>query len=165
MSANTTRKLLGKSRTLVSRAEVYHAGDGLEIETTEQYDVVQRSVLFDDVLMVTLHREFGAIYLLLTGILALVFLGIAMTILSVNVDAWPAALTFGIFGLPAFLGFFIRLFLGVDVVTIFGRRSKADLRYALRKSHARQTYGTICAAVRAAHRRAGAEEGRVKSEE
>lgn len=162
MSANVPRKLLGKSRTFGSRAEIYQAGDGLEIETNEQYDIVQRRVLFDDVTMVTLHRELGVVYLLLTGMLALFFLGIALTILSINVDAWQAALIFGIFGAPAFFGFFIRLFFGVDVVTIFGRRSKADLRFGLRKRRARQTYGTICAAVRTAHRR---EEARVKSEE
>jgi hypothetical protein len=165
MSANVTRKLLGKSRTFGSRAEVYQVGDGLEIETNEQYDVVQRRVLFDDVMMVTLHREIGVIYLLLTGMLALFFLGIGLVILSFNIDAWPAALVFGILGGPPFFGFFIRLFLGVDVVTIFGRRSKADLRFALRKRRAREIYGTICAVVRNAHRRAGAEESRVKLEE
>ena len=161
MSAHVPRKLLGKSRSFGSRAEIYQAGDGLEIETSEQYNIVQRRVLFDDVMMVTLHRELGVLYLILTGMLALFFLGIALAILSINVDAWQGALIFGIFGAPPFFAFFIRLFLGVDVVTIFGRRSKADLRFALRKQRARQTYGTICAAVRTAHRR---EEGRVKSE-
>ena len=152
MSANEPRKLIGRSRTLGARAAVYQVHDGLEIETSEQYDIVQRRVLFDDVLMVTIHREMGPLYLFLTGSLAVFFLGIGLLILNANIDAWPAALVFGVFGAPALLAFLIRLFLGVDVVTIFGRRSKANVRFALRKRLAREVYGAICAAVRAAHR-------------
>lgn len=157
MSVNETRKLLGKSRTLGSRAEIYLVDDGLVIEANEQYDVVQRRVLFDDVLMVTIHREKGALYLAGTAVIALFFLGLAILILSLNFDAWPAALIFGIFGTPAFLAFLLRLFLGIDIVTIFGRRSKATVRFALRKQRAREAYGSICAAVRSAHRRVGSE--------
>ncbi len=157
MSASEPRKLLGKSRTLGSRAEIYQVDDGLVIEASEQYDIVQRRVLFDDVLMVTIHREMGALYLAGTGVIALFFLGIALLILSLNIDAWPAAVIFAIFGAPAFLAFLLRLFLGIDIVTIFGRRSKATVRFALRKQRAREAYGSICAAVRSAHRRAGSE--------
>jgi hypothetical protein len=152
--ASETRRLIGKAHSIGARAAIYQAEDGLEIETYEQYDVVQRRVLFDDVLMVTIHRELGPLYLFLTGALAAFFLGIGMLILSFNIDAWPAALVFGVFGAPALLAFLIRLFLGVDVVTIFGRRSKANIRFALRKRKAREVYGAICAAVRAAHREA-----------
>ena len=62
MSANESRKLIGKSQTIGSRAAIYQVQDGLEIEMSEQYDVVQRRVLFDDVLMVTIHREIGPLY-------------------------------------------------------------------------------------------------------
>ncbi len=151
---NEPRKLLGKSNTIVSRSAIYQVHDGLEIETNEQYDVVQRRVLFDDVLMVTIHRQIGALYLVGTGLIALFFLGIGLLIVSVNVDAWPAALIFGIFGAPALMAFLIRLFLGVDVVTIFGRRSKAHIRFTIRKKRAREVYGAICSAVRMAHRKA-----------
>lgn len=154
MSANEPRKLLGKSRTIGSRAEIYQVDDGLVIEASEQYDVVQRRVLFDDVLMVTIHREKGALYLAGTGVIALFFLGIALLILSISIDAWPAALIFALFGTPALLAFLLRLFLGIDIVTIFGRRSKATIRFALRKQRAREAYGSICAAVRNAHRKA-----------
>jgi uncharacterized integral membrane protein len=155
MSANPTRKVLGRSRSIGSRATIYQGADGLEIEVTEQYDIVEKRVLFDDVLMVTIHREKGVFYLILTALMALFFLGIGILIVSVNVNAWPAAIIFGAFGLPALIAFLTRLLLGVDVVTVFGRRSKTDLRFALRKQRARETYGTICAAVRNAQRRAG----------
>jgi len=152
MSANQTRKLLGKSRSLGSRAIIYQGVDALEIEVNEQYEVVEKRVLFDDVLMVTIHRELGAVYLAVTALIALLFLGIAILIVSIDVDAWPAAIVFGAFGLPALISFLTRLFLGVDIVTVFGRRSKTDLRFALRKQRAREVYGTICAAVRSAQR-------------
>lgn len=152
MSAGETRKLLGKSRTLGSRAMIYQGVDALEIEVNEQYEVVEKRVLFDDVLMVTIHREKGVIYLIVSAFIALLFLGIAMMIVSISFDAWPAAIVFGAFGLPALIAFLTRLFLGVDVVTVFGRRSKTDLRFALRKQRAREVYGTICAAVRNAQR-------------
>jgi uncharacterized integral membrane protein len=155
MSANPTRKRLGKSRSIGSRATIYQGADALEIEVNEQYEVVEKRVLFDDVLMVTIHREKGAFYLVLTALMALFFLGIAILIVSFNVDAWRVAIFFGVFGLPALIAFLTRLFLGVDVVTVFGRRSKTDLRFALRKQRAREVYGTICAAVRSAQRVAG----------
>lgn len=155
MSANPARKVLGRSRSLGSRATIYQGMDALEIEVSEQYDVVEKRVLYDDVLMITLHREKGVFYLVLTAVIALFFLGIAILIVSVSFDAWPAAIFFGAFGLPALIAFLTRLLLGVDVVTVFGRRSKTDLRFALRKQRAREAYGTICAAVRNAQRRAG----------
>lgn len=154
MSANETRPLLGKSRTFGSRATIYQGPDALEIEVNEQYDVVQKRVLYDDVLMVTIHREIGVLYLIATALLAFFFLGIAILILSVNVDAWPVAIFFGALGLPALIALLTRLLLGVDVVTVFGRRSKTDLRFALRKQRAREVYGQICAAVRNAQRSA-----------
>lgn len=155
MSANAPRKRLMKSRTAFSHVTVYQTAEGLEIESNEQYEIVERRVLFDDVILVTLHRELGVAYLVVTGLFAAFFLGFGILVLSFNVDTWPAAVVLGIFGGPVFLAFLVRLFLGVDVVTVFGRRSKADLRFALRKKRAREVYGTICAAVRSAHRRAG----------
>ena len=160
MSANPTRKLLGRSRSFGSRATIYQGTDALEIEVNERYEIVEKRVLFDDVLMVTLHREKGIFYLILTAVIALFFLGIGVLIVSINVDAWPAAVIFGIFGLPSLIAFLTRLLLGVDVVTVFGRRSKTDLRFALRKQRAREAYGTICAAVRNAQRVAAPESPR-----
>lgn len=152
MSAREPRKLLGKSRSVGTRSTIYQGADALEIEVNEQYEVVEKRVLYDDVLMVTIHRELGALYLVLTAFMALFFLGIAVLIVSVNTDAWPAAAFFAAFGLPALIAFLTRLFLGIDVVTVFGRRSKTDLRFALRKQRAREVYGTICALVRNAQR-------------
>ena len=153
MIENSQRKLLGKSRAVGSRAAVYQVADGLEIEVNEQYDVVHKRVLFDDVMLVTIHRELGALYLFLTGIIAALFFGFAILILSLNPDAWPAAIGLGAFGGPAFVLFAIRFIRGLEVVTVFGRRSKAALHFGS-KRRAREVYGSICATVRQAHRHA-----------
>ena len=154
MSANAPRKLLGKSRAVGSRAMVYQVADGLEIEVNEQYDVVHKRVLFDDVILVTIHREMGAAYLAVMALITAFFFGMGVLMLSIDVDAWPAALGFGVFGLPSAILFLIRFFAGIDVVTVFGRRSKAAIHFALKKKRAREVYGSICAAVRSAQRRA-----------
>ena len=146
------RTLLGRSTGAASRTVVYQTPDGFEIETREQYEVIQRRVLYDDVLFVTYHREMGAVYLILTGLVSLLFIVISISVLSIDIDYWPAALIVGGLGLPAVLAFLARLMFRVDVITIFGRRSKAAMRFGLRKKQARETYGQICAAVRAAQR-------------
>ena len=133
-----------------SRSTVYQSEDGLEIEVNEQYDVLQRRVLFDEVMLVTIHREKGGLFLLTTGTIAGTFFGLAILILVINFKAWPAALIFAAMGLPAFIPLVLRLILGVDVVTVFGKRSKAALRFAFRKRRAREVYGILCAAARRA---------------
>jgi uncharacterized integral membrane protein len=146
------RKFLGRSNTAASRTSVYQAADGFDVESREQYEVVQRRVLYDDILFVTYHREKGVLFLVLTGLYSLLFIAITLAILSVNVNNWPAALIIGAVALPGILAFLSRLLFGVDVITIFGRRSKAAMRFAFRKKHARNLYGQICAAVRTAQR-------------
>jgi hypothetical protein len=145
------RMLLGKARTLGSRAAIYEAEDGLEIEINEQYEVTQKRVLYDDVLMVTIHREMGAAFLVITGLWAAFFITIASWILSLDRDVLPVAVVFYGIAAPAAIAFLLRLVLGVDVVTVFGRRSKTAMRFALRKRRARQVYASICAVVRKAH--------------
>lgn len=151
MSANEPRKFLGRSRQVGSRATVYQVADGLEIEANEQYDVVHKRVLFDDVMMVTIHRELGIPYLVTTGLITLFCFGMAIFILLVNTDGWPASAVFGVLGLPSATLLVIRWFSGVNVVTVFGRRSKAVLHFTRKKHRAREVYNEICAAVRQKH--------------
>ena len=127
----------------------YLTPDGLDVESTQNYEVVRRRVLFDDVHLVTLHRERGVAFLVVTGLFGAFFLGIAILIISISTSAWPGALPFFAVGFATFLAFLIRLGLGRDVITVLGRRSKAVLRFgSFRKARAREVYGQICAAVR-----------------
>ncbi|HEV3484232.1 MAG TPA: hypothetical protein VG106_02415 [Vicinamibacterales bacterium] len=147
------RKLLGRSATAATRESIYETPHALEIEATEMWDIVRRRVYFDDVLMVTYHREYGIAYLLITAFVALVMLTPAALILIFDRAAWPVTIFFFLIGFPALIGFILRVALGLDVITVFGRRTKASLKFGVRKERARQLYGQICATVRAAQRR------------
>jgi hypothetical protein len=106
-------------------------------------------VFFDDVMLVTLHHERGIPYLVLTGLFAGAMLGFAILIVAISTDAWPGALPFFIVGMLSLTAFLIRVAMGRGVITVFGRRSRAVLRFgSFRARRAREIYGQVCAAVR-----------------
>jgi len=143
------RKLIGRSSSLFSRDAVWQVPDGLEVETSDQYDITRRQVLFQDIFFVTHHRMFGVGYLVATGLISLFFVGIAMLVIGIGgADEWVAALVILGIGMPAILSFLLRLLFRLDVITIYGKRSKASIRFRLRKQRARQVYAQICATVR-----------------
>ena len=149
------RTLLSRSRTVFGSDSAYLADDAVDLDQSINYEVARRRVFFDDVQLVTLHRERGLWFLLLTGAWALLWIAVAIFIVAIDVDAWPYALFFLALGLPAAIAFLIRLALGRDVVTVHGRRSKIALRFsAFGKARAREAYGQVCAAVRRAQSRA-----------
>jgi len=146
------RTKLCSSRTLVGSDTAYLTADGIDLDQSVNYEVVRRRVFFDDVQLVTLHRERGLLFLVVTGAWGLLWTAIAIFIVAINTKGWPAAMFFLALGGPAVIAFLLRLALGREVVTVCGRRSRASLRFSMfRKQRARDVYGTICAAVRRAH--------------
>ncbi|HKR63213.1 MAG TPA: hypothetical protein VJZ00_05720 [Thermoanaerobaculia bacterium] len=149
--SDAQRTLIGRSTSLTGREAIWRIPDGLEIQSKENYEVVRRRVLFEDIVFVTHHREAGGAYLVATGLIALLFLTLAISIISgAGFGAWPAALVFALIGLPALIGFSLRLMFRLDVITVYGKRTKASIRFGMRKQRARDTYAQIVAAVRAA---------------
>lgn len=147
----TRRTLIRRSRTLVGNDSTYLLDDGLEVDASQNYEIVRHRVFFDDVQLVTLHHERGAAFLILTGLGGGLFLGMAILIISLSFEAWPAALIPFCIGIVPFGAFLIRLTLGRTVVTVCGRRSKAVLRFnSFQTTRARMVYGQICSAVRRA---------------
>lgn len=147
------RTLLDKWSTTLTRVRVYQTPHGLDVETNEHFEVSNTRVFYDDVQLVTLHREYGALYLTLTGLFSLGFLILFAFMAAISKAAMIAGIVvFIMFGSWFTVAFLIRALWGVDIVTVFGRRSKAVLRYRFRKRRAREIYGRICAAVRAAQR-------------
>ena len=144
-----TRTLLRRSRTLFGSDATFLTPDGIDVDSTQNYEVVRRKVFFDDVYFVTLHRERGVAFVLFTGLFGAFFLGLGILLAAIDTDTWPVALPFFLVGLAIFAAFLIRLSMGRDVITVFGRRSKAVLRFgSFGKERAREVYGQICAAVR-----------------
>lgn len=145
----TNRTLLHRSRTPFGSDAAFLTSDGIDVDSTQNYEVVRRRVLFDDVHLVTLHHERGAAFVIVTGLFAAFFLALAILIVSIDTDAWPGALPFFAVGLLFLVPFLVRMAAGRDVVTVFGRRSKAVLRFgSFSGERPREVYGQICAAVR-----------------
>jgi hypothetical protein len=149
-----TRTYLGSNNTIASREKVYETADAIEAQTSNQYEINQKRVLFDDVQLVTLHRERGTAYLIIIGCTALLFLlpGLGFAITGV----YPAAITFLVLASPFIAMFIVRALLGVDVVTIFGRRSKAAIRFPIRKTRARDVYTHLMRVIRESQERLAA---------
>jgi hypothetical protein len=143
--------LIGRSSSLAGREAVWQTSDGLEIQSNENYQVIRRSVLFEDIVFVTYHRRYGAGYLALTGLTALFFITIPVAIFAgAGFQSWPVTIPFLILGVPALVALSLRLMFRLDVITVFGKRTKASIRFSLRKKQARDMYARIVAAVRSA---------------
>jgi hypothetical protein len=145
------RTLLRRSRTPFGSDATFLTPNGLDVDSTQNYEVVRRRVFFDDVHLVTIHRERGIAFLVVTAALGAFLVGMAVLFVSINTDTWPVALGFFVPGFLLGLACAIRLLMGRDVITVFGRRSKAVLRFgSFQKQRARDVYGQICATIRRA---------------
>ena len=141
------RTLLGKGSTLSSRHRVFRTPDAVEVDEAEGYDVTRRRVWFDEVLLVTYHRIVG--WPFVVAMLALMslfgFVGVIVVVTNPSLQSagWVAALLLP-FALPIALRFLLR----VDVVTVYGARTKAEMHFWFRKAQARQAYQQICRLAR-----------------
>jgi hypothetical protein len=149
----SARKPIGKSLSLAGSELVFQTADGFEIHRSTHYRVEELRVFHDDVMLVTIHREIGSLYVIFNGLVATFCLSFALIFLLIDDETWPAAVVFAIAGAPFVIALLLRLLLKVDVITIFGRRSTARMRFGFRKQRAREVYGQVCAAVRQAQRR------------
>lgn len=145
------RELLATRSGVSTVTRVYRAHDALEVDEFEGIDVGRRRILLDEVLMVTRHRERGVAFVIITAALAVVFTGIA-ALVSLGGDRTASLIVFAVFGLPFLVALIWRLAFGVDVVTVFGKRSKVALRFSPVAGRAPVVYGRLCRLVRNAQR-------------
>ena len=142
------RVLLGRSHDLAGRQRVCATADGLEVDENEGWDVTRRRVFYDDILLVTYHRYLGWIFLLVTGLMSGVF---GLIALGAAVGGPAAGIIVGlVFALPFALPFLLRLIFRVDVVTVYGRRTKAVMKFSFRKARAREIFDFVCELARRA---------------
>ncbi|MGA7614366.1 MAG: hypothetical protein WBX15_04225 [Thermoanaerobaculia bacterium] len=151
----TRRRLLGKRIGFVTRERIYRVEDALEIDESDHYMVTRKRVFFDDVLLVTRHQKLGAAFLSITGSLALLFVFVSIAV-GLN-EPIGGTIVFALGGLPFCVVFLIRLIFKVDVISVFGRRTMAQMYFPFRKKQAQEVFNEICAATRAAQRRRTAE--------
>jgi hypothetical protein len=145
------RRKLGRNVGVITRELIFETADGVEVDSREGYDIVRKRVLFEEVLLVTIHRAYGVTYVVVMLLLSIVF-GILAVGFQFGAHEAGAAITFAILALPFLIALIVRLVLKLDFVTVFGRRSKAVMRFAVKKRRAREVYGHICARAREVQR-------------
>ncbi|HEY2323852.1 MAG TPA: hypothetical protein VGJ82_13425 [Thermoanaerobaculia bacterium] len=151
MTAAPKRTLLGTESGIATRQRVYETEEGVIVESTDQYELSRKSVLFEDIVLVTYHREIGLTYMIVLTAIEFTFLAIA-GISYANGAPLGAAAAIASIALPILIAIIIRAVMKVDVVSIFGRRSHAKIHYSFRKRRAREVYGRICHQARQAQR-------------
>ena len=162
MAAPSTRRtLLGSSRGgLSSFQRVYRTADAIEVDEIEGTDVTCRRVLLDEVLLVTLHRGYGLPFVLTMLVVATVFgsVGALLAIADWTVGLGWLALT----TLPPVVALALRFALGVDVVTVFGRRTAERIPFWFRKAAARDVFRLVCGLARERQQRPAREVARAR---
>jgi len=137
------RKKIGRNVGLMTREVIFDTPDAIEVESREGYEVTRRRVLYEEVLLVTFHRTLGTPYVVFMAVMTSLFGGLAL-IFFLSLHEPGFAIAFSIVTLPLLIPLVIRLALKLDFVTVFGRRSKAVIRFPFRKRRAREVYGAIC---------------------
>lgn len=153
------RKLIGRASGAVSRQRIYRIPDGLEVDDIDHYEVTRRRVFFDEVTAITYHKQIGWIVALVFGLPALFLLTLAI-IFAVAGEATPALVSgalAALFAIPSV----IKLIVPAHVVTVFGKRTKAAMRFSYRHARAREIFDELVAEVRQRHDRLAAERSAV----
>jgi len=137
------KTLIGKDNGLATRGRVYETEDAIVAETSDQYELSRKSVLFEDILLITYHREIGWTFIVVQSVVIFFVLLVAGITYAANGPFLSVAII-AAFAIPSIIALIVRLIFKVDVISIFGRRSRAAIRFSFRKKHARELYGRLC---------------------
>jgi hypothetical protein len=155
------RTLLGTTSGLSSFSRVYRTPDAVEVDEIEGTDLTRRRVLLEEVLLVTHHREYGTAFVV--TMLAVLTASGAMSAFIAAVELSAGLVVFAVSGLPALLALAFRLVFGLDVVTVFGRRTRTRLHFSARKARAREVFRLLCRQARERQERLARERARAKA--
>ncbi len=141
MARAERRTLIGKRNGASSRQRIYRTADAIEIEEVEGYDVSRRRVFYDDIVLVTYHQFLGWPFLL--GMSLLLIPCTLFTIAGFEVSRQAGLVVFLLSVLPCLVAIVLRLVLRVDAVTVYGKRTRAQIPFWFGKEKARQLYQQI----------------------
>jgi hypothetical protein len=147
---------VGRKFGLFTRERVFRFPDGLQVDVVLGAQARCQRVFFDEVHLVTWHKTRGWAFLLATGILFGLTTGASL--LAGLIGSFLLGL--GVFAgtaLPAAVAFFVRLARGLEVVTVYGKRGRAEMHFFLNKARAREVYHQVCRLVRERQERASRE--------
>ncbi len=138
------RRYLGRFGDLASRTSIYERGNAIEVDEQDAFHIRRRRVFYEDVQLVTMHDSVGLAGIFFGFGIATIFLLLAF---AMGRDAgWIMAVA-----AAPFLAYGIaRLTMRDAIITVFGRRSKARIRFTLSPKKARRIYDELCEKVRAA---------------
>lgn len=146
MSERAPRVYIGSSLGIAERMRVFRTPEALEVDSSDHYEIQRRRVFFDEVLLVTLHRGIGGgVWPWILGILAL-FGGLIGAIAFAADEATVGSALLIATGVLAALTV-ASVFIPAWTVTVYGRRTRARMRYRFREGKARGVYAEICAAA------------------
>ena len=132
---------------LAERMRVFRIPDALEVDSSDHFEIYRRRVFLDEVLLVTLHKGWGGgIYPWAIGVLALCCACTAAIFFAIP-DSEEVRNGFLIATAALVLLAVAMVFIPAWTVTVYGRRTRARMRYRLREGKARAVYAEICAAV------------------
>lgn len=144
----TPRKYLGRDQNLGAAIRVYLLQDAIEIDELTFVEIERTRVYFDDILAITYHRSVSVLFLVLMGVVGGIPLMSGLYLLTQNQTA--GAVAFLVMAAPWLAFFLVHLLLRTDVITVFGRRTMARMRFQFRKGRARAVYAELTEKVRIA---------------
>lgn len=146
------RKKLGANHALGSWQEIFETDGGLIVDDYDQSEIVRKRVFFDDVILITRHHHVGswfvAICLALAGLFSLMAL-----LMFMGDERLGAAIIFIGVACPFWIPALLRIFLGYEVITVYGSYTKAQMRFMFRKTRANQIYTDLIRKIRQAQSR------------
>lgn len=134
--------------TLAGYRTIFEIEDGLEVDEINLVTIERTRVYYDDVLGITYHRETGTGFLVVTGVFSLMIV-LGLMIAAMSSDGLIPGVIVIVIGLLFAVAFVFRLAMKVDIITVYGRRTKAVIKFPFRKAYARDLYTTLVARVRA----------------
>ena len=148
MNALPRREYLGSHIGMTERMRVFRTPEALELDSSDRYEIRRQRVFYDEIVLVTLHRELGGgPYPWLFGGLALIAGLLALAFMSTGPEVYNVFLaSAGGLALLSAAGFLLPSW----IVTIFGKRTRARIRYRLRGNRAQTVYDEIRQAAAAA---------------
>jgi hypothetical protein len=153
------RRRIGEDRLpilwwLIGYRSVFEIEEGLEVDEVNLAVIERTRVYFDDVLGITFHQAVGAGFLIFAGICS-VFFGVASVSAFADGNAIPGAVL-AVVALGFGTVFLLRAVLKVSVITVFGKRTLACVKFPMRAEHARRVYDDLARKIRACQDKAAA---------
>lgn len=147
------REYLGQVRDIGGVTRVYKAAGAYEMDELEGTSGIRRRIFFEDIFLVTYHREAGTTWVLVVGSICAVLLLIILGMLADGLSnrASSGLIVSGVVAFlsaPLFIVFLNRVIRKKDIITIFGRHGRARMEFEWRKAKARNIFQEACRLAR-----------------